>query len=277
VSAQLTPDQALKLVPEFSNHQWRHKVLPGGLTNRSFKVETRVGTFVLRLDDKHTAGLGLSRCNELKARAAAYAAGLAERVVFADVDRGILLSEYSAGNVWTEDDLRHSSNLIAVAELIRSVHALPLLGKQFDANHAAAKYAKNLTDRSGLHSFTETCRGIIKRIPQVAEVRCCHNDVIAGNIVEGDGLKLLDWEYALDNDPMFDLAALIGFHNLDAAQSKVLLEAYSGGSNAMLREQLTNQVRLFDAIQWLWIATKHRLQPNASLAARLDELQQRLS
>jgi hypothetical protein len=35
-------------------------------------------------------------------------------------------------------------------------------------------------------------------------------------------------------------------------------------------------VRLFDAIQWLWYAVRHRISPNKALAARLEALQQRI-
>ena len=277
VSAQLTPGQALKLIPGFSRSPCRHEILLGGLTNRSFRVESADGTFVLRLDDEHTAGLGLSRDAELKARAAAFEEGLAARVVFADVRQGILLSEYIVGDVWTAEHLKKPENLVVVAELIGAVHALPMLGQRFDANRAAQRYVDNLIDRPGLHRFAESCQQIIRLIPAVEYFRCCHNDVTAGNIVEGEGLTLLDWEYALDNDPMFDLAAVIGYHDLDSAQSEILLDAYTGGSNLRQREHLRNQIRLFDAIQWLWTATRQRLRQDSSLEARMEQLQQRLS
>ena len=87
---------------------------------------------------------------------------------------------------------------------------------------------------------------------------------------------LLDWEYACDNDPMFDLASVIGFHDLGAKRTEILFHAYSGGADSTLRERLDMQIRLFDAVQWLWFAARHSVSPNRRLAGRMKKLQQRI-
>jgi thiamine kinase-like enzyme len=99
---------------------------------------------------------------------------------------------------------------------------------------------------------------------------------VAANVIDGGNLLLIDWEYSCDNDPMFDLASVIGFHNLDASLTDVLLSAYAGGADAALRERLDEQVRVYDAIQWLWLASRHLAVPIASQARRLEFLQQRI-
>jgi thiamine kinase-like enzyme len=114
-------------------------------------------------------------------------------------------------------------------------------------------------------------------MPVCAEFRCCHNDVVASNVIAEPDLKLLDWEYACDNDPMFDLASLIGFHNLGIDRQSVLLNAYAGGMDSGLAERLEIQVRLYDAIQWLWLANRQMITQNTAQAARLEELQQRIA
>ena len=87
---------------------------------------------------------------------------------------------------------------------------------------------------------------------------------------------LIDWEYAGDNDPLFDLASVIGYHDFDHQRQLHLLSAYAGAVTAELQEQLADQLRLYDAIQWLWLATRHRAAPNPKQAVRLEELQQRI-
>ena len=87
---------------------------------------------------------------------------------------------------------------------------------------------------------------------------------------------MLDWEYAADNEPMFDLASLICFHDLGEAEIKLLLTAYDDGNSAANRIRLAAQMRLFDALQWLWIALRQQLSPSNRLAIRLGELQQRM-
>ena len=103
-----------------------------------------------------------------------------------------------------------------------------------------------------------------------------HNDIIAENIVVQDRLMLLDWEYACDNHPLFDLASVIGFHDLGAKQTDTLLSAYAGGADAILREHLDDQIRLYDSVQWLWLAARNSVTPNSRLTKRMEQLQQRI-
>jgi len=276
VSKQLSPDEALEMIPELAGTHSRWWAMPGGLTNRNYKVEAADQCFVLRLDDEHTANFKLDRDTELKARNCACAAGLAPRVVFADNNHGILFSEYLTGDVWQAADLNETQNLVSLAELIREVHELPSLGVRFDASQVMRHYAGNLIDSADLQAFAGRCQQIAMQTPVADSYCCCHNDVIAENIVVQDRLMLLDWEYACDNHPLFDLASVIGFHDLGAKQTDTLLSAYAGGADAILREHLDDQVRLYDSVQWLWLAARNSVTPNARLARRMEQLQQRI-
>ena len=145
-----------------------------------------------------------------------------------------------------------------------------------DLNLSAARYEEFLQRRHGLHTFASRCVDVISSVPAAGQLVCCHNDIVADNIISSQPLKLIDWEYASDNEPFFDLASIICFHNLDESKSHVLLDAYSGGANAELRERLIDQMRVFDAIQWLWLASRHLIVPRRENVARLEELQQRI-
>jgi thiamine kinase-like enzyme len=140
----------------------------------------------------------------------------------------------------------------------------------------ARQYAAAVTAESGLQAFAGRCQEMLEAIPATETIRCCHNDIVAGNIIQHSGLKLLDWEYACDNDPMFDLASVIGFHDLDAKQIDSLFGAYAGGTNPELYERLQNQVRLFDIIQWLWFAARQCNSPEPGIATRLNDLRSRI-
>jgi len=89
----------------------------------------------------------------------------------------------------------------------------------------------------------------------------CHNDVVAHNVVDAGTLRLLDWEYAADNDPLFDVAVPVSYHELAAAPADALLVAYLGSADAAARERLQDLVRLHDALHWLWLALRQSIQP----------------
>lgn len=274
MSQQLSPDLALEKIPMLTGHKWRWQELPGGLTNRNFKVDVDERSFVLRLDSSHTTSFGLNRESERQIRESAYSAGLAAALVY--MSDGILLSEFLPGRVWQASDLDDDRNLMALAAALRRVHALPLTGKPFSAMTLAKRYTAAINADSEWQPFADIILEMLDAIP-ASDVRCCcHNDIVVGNIVENSGLKLLDWEYASDNDPMFDLASLIGYHDLDARQAKVLLGAYSRDTNIDLDEQLQNQLRCFDIIQWLWFAARQSASPDDAIEERLKLLRLRI-
>ena len=247
------------------------------MTNRVYKLERGGEAYVLRLDDEHTDSFGLNRSRELIILRHASAAGLAPDIFYADAEQGILLSRYIDGRVWTSDDLASRENIEALAEVLRRVHVLPLSGERFDAEGVSGGYLGKLEPRSDLHQFGERCKAIIESADEIKVCCCCHNDVLAANVIASPDLVLLDWEYACDNDPMFDLASLIVYHELDEATANMLLNAYAGGNVPELRERLEVQIRVYGAILWLWLASRHMLSPNPSQARRLENLRRKLS
>lgn len=276
MSSDLNPFEALALVPDLDVDLASVEELKGGLTNRTFLVQLSTSTCVLRLNARSAHAVAPDRSCELGNLSNAAAAGLAPNVIFYDVGRGILLTEYLPDPVWSVAELQSQANLEAFAELLRNVHALPQCGVKLDLYLSAKRYEEYLAQRHGLHAFASKCVAIIASIPQSDQLTCCHNDIVADNIIGSSPLKLIDWEYSCDNDPLFDLASLIGFHNIDTRQSEVILSAYAGGLSAELHERLADQVRAFDAIQWLWLASHHLNSPRRENVARLEALQQRI-
>lgn len=273
----LTAREAIARIPGWDPNNVELEELHGGLSNRTFKVTQQGAAFVLRLDATHTGAFRLDRRLEAVIIGNAATADLAPQVVFADPDAGILLSQYLHGKIWSRQSLDDYGNLDALGQLLRRVHALPLCGVRLDVTAVAGFYAGKLPRSQGSYAFAPRCEEIIAGMPVSGRICCCHNDVIAQNIIASSHLKLLDWEYACDNDPLFDLASVIGYHDLPAALADALLDAYSGGADGELRERLGEQVRIYDAIHWLWLANRQLLSHDRGLSARLEDLQRRLS
>lgn len=277
----LSAEDALSRVPGFKEHVDRRNITPiaGGLTNRSFLVDSGSERLVLRLDAEQTSAIGLDRHTELQILRNAAEASLAPQVRYAEPEAGILLYEYLPGAVWTRASLDDDDNLDRAASLLRDVHALPASGVVLDFLAAANRYATVVSRNTELRADAALWVDIVRATPEPAAGCCCHNDVIASNII-GDlrdrRLKLLDWEYACDNDPWFDVASLIAYHDLDRRQSDRLLQAYAGGPASEARERLELQLRLYDAIQALWLAARYVIAPKSEHRARLEQLRRRI-
>jgi thiamine kinase len=276
MTAGMNAFEALALVPGWDHENADIEELKGGLTNRVYHVRSNGQQCVLRLNADHSGTFNLDRTCELPILDTAAEAGIAPHIFYSDVDAGILVTEYLEGTVWQEADLDSVEKLEALAGLLRQVHELPPCCTRVDLVEIGSKYAEYLRTRHGLHAFASICVNVINEIPSHDQVVCCHNDVVAANVIGSENIKLIDWEYACDNDPLFDLASAIGFHNLDERRQQIFLSAYAGGADNELRERLSDQIRVFDAVQWLWLATRQLVSPHRDQARRLEELQMRI-
>ena len=276
MSEAITATEALAGIPGWDTASPQIAVLTGGLTNRTFHIRSGDKECVLRLAAEHSGSVLPDRSSELTILESAGRAGIAPGILYADVDKGILLTEYLPGTVWLASDLDHADAIDALADILRRIHALPLSGSRTDLNLFAARYVFTLAEHKSLHEFALRCVDIVSSTPRRSTLACCHNDVVAGNIIGSPDAKVIDWEYAGDNDPLFDLASVIGYHDLDQRRSQHLLSAYAGGADAELQDYLAQQLRLYDAIQWLWLAARQQVTPSDQQAARLKELRQRI-
>lgn len=250
--------------------------LPGGVTNQTWLVESQPVACVVRLNSNHAGIVDFDRKCELLAHGNAAEIEIAPEIIHYDHKHGILITEYLPGRVWNEQDLLNTRNIEAIASLLRDVHSLPVCGKTLDLTSAARQYERHLQKREGLHAFALRCVEVVENLSEEGAKVCCHNDIVAANIIGDDAPKLIDWEYAGDNDPLFDLASLIGYHGLSPATAKALLSAYTGREAAADRENLDRQIRIYDAIQWLWLAVRQIDNPTKDRITLLEEIQQRI-
>ncbi len=97
-------------------------------------------------------------------------------------------------------------------------------------------------------------------------------DPVAGNLIRtAAGLRLVDWEFAVAGDPLFDLAAVIAYHELGAAAALHLLREWSGRVSPRRRRRLAALIRAHDILHWLWlVAGGDRLRERQRLERRLE-------
>lgn len=279
MSKSLNPQELLAAIPGWKAGDVHIEQLPGGLTNRSYKVSRGGDSFVLRLDADHTAALGLDRRRERRILNVAADAGLAPDIVYADEEGGVLVTRYVDGQAWTIRDLADPGHIDQATEMLREVHALPLAESRFDGEAIAAGYLVNLgsqADDASVTQFAERCVAIITETPRPDILCCCHNDVVAENLVGQPRPMLIDWEYACDNDPLFDVASLIAYHDLGQRVSDAWLEAYVGEVLPEHRERLRQLCRLYDALHWLWIAARCSISQSELQHRRMERLRQRI-
>ena len=250
MTVTLTPDEVLATIPGWEDASCIE--LSGGLTNRTWRVSNGDRSGVLKIDQESRGAPFNTRCGEANVQNSAAKAGLAPPVILAG--DGFILSQYIDGVVWSRNCLDKEGNLEMVAAALKRLHSLPLTGRSFDASVAAKRYVEKST---GLETaVVQHCTEIVSsmRLPQ--NLCCCHNDLVAENVITTPDLMFLDWEYACDNDPFFDLATIVEHHELSDTQAFTLLNAYFGGDGERWRGNLEKQRLLYLALLCLWTAAR---------------------
>jgi len=222
------------------------------MTNQPWLVEANGQRAVLKIDRVRREAPFNSRRSEAQVQNAAVAADLAARVLYATDT--VLMTEYVEGVVWSLNCLEDDANLESLALALKKLHSLPLTGRTFDAMGAARMYAK-LINPAAAAKVSEYLNKI-EAGPRPQNLCCCHNDLVVANIINTPSVRFLDWEYACDNDPFFDLATIVAHHKLTPEQSNYLLDAYFDGDGERWRDQLARQTDVYDALYWLWEAAR---------------------
>jgi thiamine kinase-like enzyme len=241
-----TPESVLATLPEWAGAVLRP--LDGGLTNRTWLVEAGARRAVLKTDAAPRGEPFNSRPAEARIQAEAARHGLANRVLLATDT--VYLTEYVEGVTWSPDCLGDDANLERLAAALRRLHALPLSGRTFDAIGAAEAYAREIAVRD--EARIGECLRKIADGPRPLNRCLCHNDLVAENIIATPDIRFLDWEYACDNDPLFDLATIVAHHNMHEHQVETLLDAYFDGDGEKWSGQLARQADVYDALLYLW-------------------------
>jgi thiamine kinase len=248
-------EQALRTIPGFTGARVDTQ-LSDGPTNASYLLEQAGAQYVLRLDKPDAAKLGLNRGNEKLVCQVVADAGLAPGPLYFDHEAGIYLRRYLPGRSWVDSDLDSPVNLERLARLLWKLHSLAPVGAAFDPLAAARRYAAQLG--------SEKSQAILRRAEKLAqqinadsmEPALCHNDLVCHNVLEGERLMLIDWEYAGIGDPFFDLAVVVQHHGLDEKSMHDFLQAYlERPAFAQETRHLELQCNFYQCLLELWEMT----------------------
>ncbi len=210
--------------------------LPGGLTNRNYKVTTRDRCYVLRHSNPSSADeLAVDRRAEYENSRRAAAAGVGAPVVDFLPDDGILVIGFLEGEPLTDEHFQRPGVLSRVAEACRRLHAAEPFVNRFDMFEVQADYLARVRRRG-----FRLPRGYLDHADAVGRIRDamgakpvatrpCNNDLLAANFIDdGRHVSIIDYEYSGNNDPYFELGNIWSECHLSLDQLAELVGAYDG-------------------------------------------------
>ncbi len=238
----------------------------GGLTNRNHRLTTPAGEFVLRIPGEGT-GDYIDRKNEAAAARITAEIGVNAPLVFFDADSGVQLAGFIAGaKTMNAESFRDKGAVARAARSLRRVHRC---GKSFPNrfelfrmidDYLALLKAKNAQLPEGYASAQKEADAVRRVLATAAPAPVpCHCDPLAENFLDtGSAMFVIDWEYAGNNDPMWDLGDLSVEAGFDRDQDAALLAAYFDGAVPPAeRARMILYKAMCDLLWTLWGVIQH--------------------
>jgi len=233
--------------------------LPGGLTNRNYKVVTPDGTFVARLSSGGSELLSIDRDCEYRNSVIAAAAGAGAPVVEYRPQDRMLVVGYIEGRTFGPADVAAPGNIPRVADACRRLHSGARFVNDFDMFDIQRRYLA--VARS--HGFRIPA-GYDDLVPQFSAaeqalaVRAegtvpCNNDLLAANFIDdGDRIWLIDYELSGNNDACFELGNIGAESHLSRDALADLVTAYYGRArrSRIARARLLGLVGMYGWTLW---------------------------
>jgi thiamine kinase-like enzyme len=209
--------------------------LPGGITNRNYKVVTPQGAFVARLSSDSSELLAIDRDNEYRNSVAAAAAGAGAPVIEYRPQDRLLVVGYIEGRTFGAADVAAAENIPRIAAACRRLHAAERFGNDFDMfdiqrGYLAVARARGFRIPDRYDDLRPQVDAAEKALAARAEGTVpCHNDLLAANIIDdGDRIWLIDYELSGNNDACFELGNIAAESHLSDEALAELVTAYYG-------------------------------------------------
>jgi thiamine kinase-like enzyme len=209
--------------------------LPGGLTNRNYKVITPDGSFVARISSSGTELLAIDRDREYQNSVAAAEAGAGAPVIEYRPQDSLLVVGYIEGRTLTAADVAAAENIPRIAAACRRLHGGRRFGNDFDMFDVQRGYLSVARTRgfkipAGYDDLLPQFGAAEKALAIRAEGTVpCNNDLLAANFIDdGDRLWLIDYELSGNNDACFELGNIGAESHLSRDALADLVMAYYG-------------------------------------------------
>lgn len=227
------------------------KCADGGASNQNYFIITKKERLFLRIGrDEETLS------NEATIAKLVSEMNLAPKVISYSSEQNLLATRMITD--LQAFDLHNEATLEELALLIKQMHDSPI---QFPVTQSPREMTKALLDEVRAESITlpesfETrlailCDGLID-----STTSPCHLDLHRGNLLhDASRFWIIDWEYACNSDPLFDLAVLCSTESFTDEEMARLLEFY-GQPEAL--EPFLRLRALADARWALWCLLQNK-------------------
>lgn len=240
--------------------------LKAGMTNRSFLFRIKGKAYICRIPGEGTEKL-IDRRAEGESYRAIAPLGLAEELIYFNPENGYKISVYY--EVARSADPESEADLRACMEVLKKLHRAPCrVSQRFDLGERIAFYESLCLEKGEIPflDYAEVREKMNRLLSWIHGLQrpetLSHIDPVYANFLfTGEGIRLIDWEYAGMADPLIDFAMATIYAEKDFAYAKRLLDYY--GDTDVPRERAEQLVIAYMALGgflWaLWAVYKEAL------------------
>jgi len=195
-----------------------------GLTNKNYHVITEHFNVIVRIPYNDSSNI-VYRKHEALAQELIKDTHLNVEVLYFNPDDGLKITHY-VPNLLTFNEYKDSDRIKRTAHLMQRLHQInQCIGVEFNPIDRYIKYRSNviqpMVDDKDAERIIKTLRNVNR--PHTL----CHNDWVEGNICfTQDKDYLIDYEYAGDNDPFFDVMSFITENELTEEEKREFINEY---------------------------------------------------
>ena len=209
------------------------KILNGGYSGASiFTVSSDSKKYVVRFLEHKTKE---ARQNEIACLKIASQEGYGPHIYFSDVDQSVVIMDLLFNQDISLQQRQSDCLYIYLAQLLQKIHSGPKFGNYrniFNDIQGCIKVVKKNLEAQNIDSIP------LAKIEKIIDIlhdtllshlitTPCHNDLHPNNLMFcGDKFKAIDYEYASQEDPYYDIAEIALFYCFNPAHEKILLSTY---------------------------------------------------
>ncbi|MEG0050809.1 MAG: phosphotransferase [Terrisporobacter sp.] len=215
------------------------EIMPGGLTNKNFKVVTEDNTpIAVRVAGVGTAGY-INRPAEKHNASLMSCMGVAPEIYYYDSKTGSQLCEFiEADTMHPEDFINNPEVVIKSAGVMKKYHDSGMEFKSIFNPISKMKEYLYILNENGFEKRYNGWDEISEKIDKIEiaytnnppQLVPCHNDTLAENFMyDGEVMRVIDWEYGGMNDRFYDMACVCVENPLPKDKEELYLRTYFNG------------------------------------------------
>ncbi|MFT4101798.1 MAG: choline/ethanolamine kinase family protein [Burkholderiaceae bacterium] len=275
-------EAAIARITEWRGRPLSYQRIDGGITNLNWKVflEDERRNYFMKLPGAGTE-VFIDRATAFEAAVKAAAAGVGPQVLHHIEDEGIEVHEFLEGyRSCNVGDLLDKSIRSNVALALKAVHETQTLSRKLTGfDQLDLRLGLALQHGARLPPDLETLLWQCDRARRAIEaagmpLAACFNDAYVTNyMVDAQhNVKIIDWEYASNNDPHWDLAVFACETFLGEEGLREMIETHDGRHTDAAEARINLYIGVAGVVWSLWAALQARISTIPFDFAKYSEL-----